>query len=156
MYLVAGDYEITAAGVISGVSVILRGEYHGTETFTSTTLPPECTDIPTTDILNDNINNNNNNGNQMQTPAVRRQAPPMPPDETDLSLCDKVPYEEQFVVHVNLSFTTNEDGNTQPFYAWSFLGSAQVEVTGIDFSSSLGILGFEDVGFVSVENCSFR
>lgn len=36
VYLMAGEYEVTGAGVLSGVSLILRGEYSGTETFTDT------------------------------------------------------------------------------------------------------------------------
>ncbi len=162
IFLVAGHYEISAASVLSGVSVILRGEYNGMETFTSTTLPQYCIDTPNNNNGNNNNNNNNgndNNNNQPPAPSSR-QAPMTPTDEVDLSLCDKVPYEEEFVVHVtfsiNVTRTVDRDGNTQPFYAWYFVGSAQVEMTGIDFSGSPGILGFEDIDFVSLENCSVR
>ncbi len=220
IFLVAGHYEISAARVLSRVSVILRGEYNGTETFTSTTLPRYCIDTPNNNNGNNNNNNNgnnnnnnnngnnngnnsNNNGNNNSNSSSRnnrndnnrntgnnnnrndnnnnnnngnsngnddnnnqppapssRQAPVTPTEEVDLSLCDKVPYEEEFVVHVtfsiNVTRTVDRGGNTQPFYAWYFVGSAQVEMTGIDFSGSPGILGFEDSDFVSLENCSFR
>ena len=62
--------------------------------------------------------------------------------------------------NVTVTFSLNETlypvNALKPYYVLTFADSDYSEISGIDFHTSPGIITFQDVTNVTVENCSFR
>ena len=141
--LTPGDYVITSAITVTQ-NVALRGVFGPLAVDPNLDVCILATDI-----------------DPAQPPAnVKRQAnmPPPPSDPTDRNDCTSdATFADLFQVRVTFDLRKPPTADPQdPYYAVVFTGSDAVAVSGIMFSDSSGILGFENISFVSVDNCSFR
>ena len=144
--IAAGDYIITNAVTITQ-NVILRGE------FGPLTIDPATDICPATTDSNPPQPGNTNTMRQATLPP-----PTEPTDPNDPSDCTTdATFTDLFQVRVTFDLRKPNTSDLQdPYYALVFTGSDAVAISGIMFSNGPGILGFEDISFVSVENCSFR
>lgn len=142
--LMPGDYVISRAVTITQ-SVVLRGVFGSPTVDTSIDVCTIATDI---------------NPAQPVPNANKRQAnmPPSPTDPNDPEDCTlDATFADLFQVRVTFDLQKPPtDDPKDPYYAVVFTGSDAVAVSGVSFSDGPGILGFENIPFVSMENCSFR
>ena len=63
---------------------------------------------------------------------------------------------QNVTVTFNLNETLYRPNTLDPYYVLMFADSDYSEISGIDFHTSPGIITFQDVTSVTVEDCSFR
>ena len=123
---VSGDIECIANGTCSDLQVALL------KVSRREIVSTDCIDIPVT------------GGKYLITEYINISQ--------SLKLCGK----GHVTVHFNFSAMFDPTQTTQPHYVLSFVNTSHVELSGLDFFDSPGIVTAVNISSVTVKNCSFR
>ena len=133
VYVAAGQYTLVSPVAISQ-SVVLRGEYNASAITAGAAFPPR--DSPS-----------------------EAGAAPRPPDTTDMppgQSSDPISAFEVTITSDVPALSAGSGGGREAASRLAFRSAQRVDITGLRFSSSPGIVTFDDISTVTIVDSSFR